>query len=118
MEEKKFVNTEKIQQEFNDYKKFAFGKNLFAMALALIMANSMQKFVTAISESIIMPIIKFTVTATGGDWRLLIFSPTNGMDFEIGKFIGSFLEFTITTILLYIIYIKIIKRFDPEASIH
>ena len=118
MEEKNFVNSEKIQQEFKEYKKFAFGKNLFAMALALIMANSMQKFVTTISEAIIMPIINYTVSATGGDWRLLIFSPTAGMDFEIGKFMGSFLEFTITTVLLYIVYIKIVKKFDPDASIH
>lgn len=117
MEEKNFVSQEKLHQEFTEYRKFAFGKNLFAMALALILATSMQKFVTTISETTIMPLINYSISATGGNWRSLIFVPAEGLEFEIGKFSAGFLEFFLTTSILYIVYKNIVKKIDPEAKI-
>jgi len=115
MEEKQFLSSEKIRQELDEYKNFAYGKNLFAMAMALILANSMQKFVSNISENILMPVINFLVSKTQSNWRNLIFNPIRGLEIEVGKFFGGFLEFSITTIFLYIIYIKIIKKIFPKA---
>lgn len=117
MEEKNFVSREKLQEEFAEYRKFAFGKNLFAMALAMILATSMQKFVATISETAIMPLINYSISATGGNWRNLIFVPAEGMEFEIGKFSAGFLEFFLTTVILYIVYRNIVKKFDPQAKI-
>lgn len=118
MEEKTFISKEKIHEEFENYREFAFGKNLMAMALTIILAGTVQKFVTSISEGAIMPFINFLVgTATKGDWRNIVFTPIQGLDFEIGKLTASFVEFTITTAVLYLIYIKIIKRIYPKFEI-
>lgn len=117
MQEKNLVP--EIKKEIDDYKKFAFNKNLMALALALILATVVQKFVTAISESLLMPIINYFVNAahSTGNWRNMILCPVDGMNLEIGKFCGAFLEFTITTIVIYVIYSKIVKRFSPDAEI-
>lgn len=116
MQEKNLVP--EIRKEIDEYKKFAFNKNLMALALALILATVVQKFVSSISESILMPIINYFVNAANtGNWRNMILCPVDGMNLEIGKFLGSFLEFTITTIVLYVIYTKIVKRFTPDAEI-
>jgi large-conductance mechanosensitive channel len=87
------------------------------MALALILATQTQKFASCITESLLMPIINYTLSATNGNWRSLIFIPLEGMEIEIGKILNSFLEFTIITILLYLVFQKIIKRIDPEAEL-
>lgn len=117
MEEKNFIPKEKIQKEFEEYTKFAYSKNLIAVAITLILANSMQKFVTIISESVFMPMINYFVSSTNGNWRLLVFSPLNNMDIEIGKFASGFLEFTIVTICLYFVYSKIVKKIDPDFNL-
>lgn len=121
MENKSLVNAEKlheeVKKEFSDYRQFAFGKNMFAMALALVMANAAQALVNKISACILMPIINYSVSATGGNWRNLVFSPVDGLDMEVGQFVGAFLEFLITTVILYILYKNFVKRFDPDAKV-
>ena len=116
-QKKNFIKKETIKQEFDEYRKFAYRKNMFSVALAFVLATSIQKFSTSISECIFMPVINYIVSSTGDNWRNLIFIPVNGMEIELGKFIGSFIEFTIITILVYIIFSKIIKRISPDAEI-
>jgi len=116
MEEKKLVS--EIKKELEEYKKFAFNKDLMALALTLILTTIVQKFVTVISESFLMPIINYFINATNtGNWRNMIFCPINGMNLEIGKLCAAGLDFSITTIILYIIYSKVIKKFNPEAEV-
>lgn len=118
MEEKGFISKDKIQQELKQYADFAYSKNLMAMAMTIILASAMQKFVNSISENAIMPVINYFVgTATQGNWRTIVFTPVIGMDFEIGKITAGFLEFSITTALLYLIYIKIIKKISPDFTL-
>jgi len=118
MSEEKQIMPE-IKKEIDDYKNFAFNKNLMALALALILANVVQKFVSSISECLLMPVINYFVNVANntGNWRNMILCPLDGMNLEIGKFCGSFLEFTITTLFLYMIYSKIVKRITPDAEI-
>lgn len=113
-QKKNFVDVEK---ELESYKQFAFGKNLLNVAVALILATSVQKFVSSISDHLLMPLINYFISKADGDWRNLILVPVEGMNLEIGKFGGAMLEFFITTMVLYILYTKIIKRIDPEAKL-
>lgn len=116
MEEKKLVS--EIKKELEEYKKFAFNRDLMALALTLILTTIVQKFVTVISESFLMPIINYFINATNtGNWRNMIFCPVNGMNLEIGKLCAAGLDFCITTIILYIIYSKVIKKFNPDAEV-
>ena len=38
-EERNFIKSERIKEEFEEYKKFAYKKNFFVMALALVLAK-------------------------------------------------------------------------------
>lgn len=105
-----------LTKEISEYKKFAFNKSLVSLALALILANVVQKFVTSISESLFMPIINYFILTTNGNWRNLLLVPVDGMNLEVGKLCGSFIEFSITTLVLYLIYSKIVKRINPDAE--
>jgi large-conductance mechanosensitive channel len=114
-EERNFIKSERIKEEFEEYKKFAYKKNFFVMALALVLATQTQKFASSMTESLVMPIINYLISATNGNWRNLVFSPAQGLELEIGNLVNAFLEFTIVTTMLYLIFQKIIKRFDPDA---
>ena len=116
-EEKNFIKAEKLKSEFEEYRKFAYKKNFFVMALALVLATQTQKFASAITESLLMPIINYLLSKTNGNWRNLVFTPLEGMDIEVGNFVNSFLEFTIITILLYLVFQKVIRRIDPDAEL-
>ena len=116
-EEKNFIKAEKIKAEFDEYRKFAYKKNFFVMALALVLATQTQKFASAITESLLMPVINYLLSKTNGNWRNLVFTPLEGMDIEIGNFVNSFLEFTIITVILYLVFQKVIRRIDPDAEL-
>lgn len=116
-EERNFIKSERIKEEFEEYKKFAYKKNFFVMALALVLATQTQKFASSMTESLVMPIINYLISATNGNWRNLVFAPTKGLELEIGNLVNAFLEFTIVTAMLYLIFQKIIKRFDPNAEL-
>jgi large-conductance mechanosensitive channel len=116
-EEKQFIKTEKIKQEFDEYRKFAYKKNFFVMGLAIVLATQTQKFASSLTEYLIMPVINWVILATNGNWRNLVFTPISGMDIEIGKLIQSFIEFTIITVILYFIFQKIVRKIDPEVEL-
>jgi large-conductance mechanosensitive channel len=40
--------------------------------------------------------------------------PYPGLAFEIGKFTGTLIDFFIISILMYIIYMKIIKKYENQ----
>lgn len=109
-------NVINLRDEVQEYKKFAFGKSMIGVAVALVLANIVQKLVNGISEGILMPIINFFVGQTSGSWRSLILVPVEGMNLEIGKLVAVFIEFLITTIILYVVYSRIVKRIEGQVK--
>lgn len=114
MDDKKFID---IKQELEDYKQFAFNKNFLEIALALVFTTATQKFINSISETIIMPILNFIIQKAEGDWRNLIFSPIKGLDIEVGKFMAGFFEFTITSLILFIIFKRLLKKLEIDSKL-
>lgn len=110
------VGAKLVKKEIQDYQSFAFGENMIAIVIALVLASIVQKFANTISESILMPIISY-MNQAGGNWRNLIWVPVEGMNLEIGKLGGVFIEFVISTIILYIVFSKILKRIHPDMEI-
>lgn len=115
MDDKKFID---IKQELEDYKQFAFNKNFLELALIFVLTTTTQKFINSISETIIMPVLNFIIQKAEGDWRNLIFTPIRGLDIEIGKFLAGFVEFTITSLILFIIFKIILKKIEVDSKLH
>lgn len=114
--EKQFIKKEDLNKEIKDYQQFAFNQNMVQVAIGLILVAAFQKTVTAVSDCLIMPIVNYFVNATNGNWRDWKVNPLPGMNLELGHLIGSLLDFTILTLLLYFIYSKIVKRIWPKLD--
>lgn len=112
MNEKNFID---IKKELEEYKQFAFNKNFLEIALAIVFTSTTQKLINSISETMIMPIINFLIQKTEGDWRNLLFIPIKGLEIEIGKLMASFFEFTITSLILFIIFKKLLKKIEVNS---
>lgn len=106
-----------IDREIEEYKKFAFDRNMIQVAIGMILGNAFQKTVTGLSDFLIMPIVNYFVNSTDGNWRDLKFSPFVGMNIEIGRLAGLFCDFFIITVILYIIYSKILIAIWPEIRL-
>jgi large conductance mechanosensitive channel len=106
-----------INKEIEEYKKFAFDKNMVQVAIGLILANAFQKTVTGLSDYLLMPVVNYFINSTDGNWRDLVFSPLPGMNIEVGRLAGIFCDFFIITFILYIVYSKVIKKIWPEMQL-
>jgi len=102
------------QEELIEFKKFAFQGSMIQMSVAFILGAAFKNVVTSISENLVMPVINFIIGKTGVNWRQLSWEPTDGITFEIGKFLGSFVDFLIIAFILYIIWKKILRGKDKE----
>lgn len=112
---KEFLETDIIsrgdlEEELNKFYSFAFKKSMIELAVAVILGGAFNKVVTAVSNNILMPIINAVLATTGTKWRETIWTPLENVNIEIGKFLGSTVDFVLTALVLYIIYIKIIKN--------
>jgi len=97
------------EKEIIKYKEFALKQDMTSMSIAFILGASFNKVVNGISDFILMPVINFIISKTGDSWRQLYFEPLIGLKFEIGKFLGVLVDFFLASIILYIIYSKIIS---------
>ena len=116
-QDKNFISVNQLRKELESYKNFAFSNNFILLALSLTMANATEKVVNGISENFLMPIINYSVDNTGGNWRNLVFVPTDGLEFELGKMLSGFLQFMFTSIIVYIFYTKVFKKEGKDENI-
>jgi large conductance mechanosensitive channel len=113
---------EKIKDEIKQYREFALKKNMLEISVALMLATSFNKMVTALSENILMPVIGFlTNSSIERNWRNLEFKIYDGLTIEAGKFVGSTLDFLIISVCLYVFYMKLftplLNKICPKSDI-
>lgn len=107
-DKKELISQKDLLEEWHAFKKFAIKKNIIEMAVGVIMASAFGKFANAVAEYLLMPIINAALYETGKDWRNKTIE-IGAIEFEMGKFIGATIDFLITALILYIIYIKLLK---------
>ncbi len=98
------------KEELAEFQKFAFKDRMMEMAIAFMLGASFKAVVGSIVDNLLMPLVNYFVNFTGTGWREYKLEPVSGMVFEVGKFAGSFLDFLLMALILYILYVKIIKR--------
>ena len=104
------------KEELEKFKKFAFQGNMIQMAVAFILSTAFGKVVTALSSNLIMPVVNFTLNlfSPSTQWRTITWTPFHGMTFELGQFLGSFIDFVIIATVLYVIWKKILHGKDAS----
>jgi len=101
-----------LEREFHQYKEFAFKNRMVDVAIAFIIGSAFQKVVTALTSNLFMPILNYIIGTTGNNWRNINYSPIQGLNLEVGYLVGSFIDFIIISLVLYIIYKKIFGTFQ------
>lgn len=105
-----------LKNELEEFKKFAFKGDMVKISIGIILGNSFNSVVQSISNNIIMPIVNFLISKTGNNWRNLNLEIVSGLKIELGKFLGSTVDFLLISICLYIIYIKVLGKLFKEKS--
>lgn len=114
--QKDLMDKNDIQQEFEEYKKFAFKGDMIKLAVAFVLGGAFNKVVGSISSNIIMPLLNFVVSKAGGNWREAVWSPFDGLNFEVGQFASTMVDFFLVTIVLFILWRIMVGHVGEEES--
>ena len=93
-------------KEFTDFLK-QYG--VIGLAIAVIIGGKLNDMVTAVVSGLLMPIIGRITSVAGGDWRE--WKPERfGIKFEMGKVIGSGIDFIVVAFIVFWMAKKILKE--------
>ena len=88
---------------WEEFKDFIGKAGVLGLAIGFIMGTIIGRVVSALVQDLIMPIPGAFVP--GGDWKKAIFSTPvgNGMNFEIGDFVGVVIDFIMIALVVFVI---------------
>lgn len=104
------------KEEYSKFKKFAFKGDMMKMAIAFILGAAFNKVVKGITDFLIMPMLNCLLSAANSDWRTYKLEPIEGMALELGQLAGTFIDFLLIAIVLYIIYAKFLNPLFEEEK--
>ena len=93
-----------------EFMAFLNKHKIIGLAVAFIIGGAAAKFVTAIVNDLLMPII--SVLIPGGDWRLAIWQ-LGPVKLMIGDFVGAMIDFLIVAFVVYLL-VKYIAKDDAK----
>lgn len=89
-----------------EFKAFAMKGNIVDLAVAVIIGGAFGKIVTALTETIIMPIISMVIGKGGvGELKTTI----AGTEFPYGQFLQAVIDFILIAFVLFMI-IKVMNK--------
>ena len=107
--EKDFVSKEDLEKELKNFKAFALQRSMVDISVGMILATAFGKVIAAISSNLIMPLSGIFFDPDKESWRNYVWVITPSIKIETGAFFGSLIDFLLTALLLYILYIKLAK---------
>jgi len=96
-----------------EFKEFAMKGNIVDLAVAVIIGGAFGKIVTALTETIIMPIISL-VMGKGGVAELSV--TVGNTIFPIGGFLQAIIDFILIAFVLFMIIKVMNKTMRKEAA--
>jgi large conductance mechanosensitive channel len=114
MKNKNFISI----NEFQEYKKFTLKEDMIKVSLAFVLGTSFRNVVTGISNYLVMPIFNY-IMLRSGSWDDIKIEPLNGMYIEVGKFLGTIMDFFLISVVSYFLYYKILSKlsYDPKECL-
>lgn len=92
-----------------EFTSFLKQYGVIGLAIAVIIGGKLNDLVTAMVSGLLMPIIGRATSVAGGDWRewkpeLL------GIQFEMGRVIGTSIDFLIVAFIVFWMAKKLLKE--------
>lgn len=117
---KEFIKKEDIKNEIKNFKKFALKEDLIKISTAIIIGGSVNKMSNSISNNIVNPVVNFLMDKPGSLLQGYDIPLDKNFKLSMGNLFGSFFEFFLVCLLVYIIYIKLINNLliekEPEDT--
>jgi large conductance mechanosensitive channel len=95
-----------------EFKEFAIKGNVIDLAIGVILAAAFGKIITALTESVIMPLISLIVGKP--DFRAIAFTVNNTI-FPVGILIQAIIDFILVALVLFMI-IRGINRMNRKKA--
>lgn len=96
------------EKELREYRNFALRDDMLKLAIGVMLGNSFNKVIYGFSDYLIMPIFKFICSKAGEGWRSWSVTPLEGLNFELGRLLGTLVDFVLISVFLYLIYNKML----------
>lgn len=105
------------KEDWREYRRFAFRDDVMKLTVGVVLGASFNKLVNSVSSDLVMPVLSLLTAQTGDGWREWTLSLPSGLDLRIGQVAGSLLDFVVVSVVLYLIYVKIVGglKKDPTA---
>jgi len=95
-------------REFSEFlKKY----QVLGLAVAFVIGAASTKFITAIVNDLIMPIV--AVLVPGGEWRTAVLQ-VGPVKFMVGDFAGSLLDFLIVAFVIFLLVEFVMKGYAKK----
>ncbi|MHB1310704.1 MAG: large conductance mechanosensitive channel protein MscL [Gemmatimonadaceae bacterium] len=94
---------------FKEFVDFLKQYGVIGLAIAVIIGGKLNDLITAMVSGLLMPIVGRITSVAGGDWRTLQWS-VGGINFEVGKVLGSGIDFLIVAFIVFWMAKKILKE--------
>lgn len=98
----------------NDFRDFVFRGNVVDLAVGVMIGAAFGKITTAFVEDLVMPLI--SVVLPGGSWREAVFEPIPKMQFKLGHFLASVVDFVIVATVLFFVLVKFVGLFKRRDT--
>ena len=95
---------QQVDDKFQEWKKFAFQNRTLETIIAFTLGVAFSRIVAAVSEGLVMPLIHYVGAYTGRNWRDIVWQPTLGLTFEVGKLYAAGIDFLLTSIVLFVLW--------------
>ncbi|MCL6089264.1 MAG: MscL family protein [Candidatus Marsarchaeota archaeon] len=93
-----------------EFMAFLNKHKIIGLAVAFIIGTAAAKFVTAIVNDLLMPIIG--VLIPGGDWRLAVWQ-LGPVKLMVGDFAGALIDFLIVAAVVFLL-VKYVAKEDAK----
>ena len=90
-----------------EFVAFLNKHKVIGLAVAFIIGTAAAKFVTAIVNDLLMPVI--AVLTPGGDWRQAVLQ-AGPVKFMVGDFAGALIDFLIVAVVVYLMVRYVAKE--------
>ena len=127
LKEQKKKNEEKAKKALDEYKNFAMKGNVIDLAIGVVIGSAFTNIVNTLVSAIITPIISLLtndvdlstlfITLKGGHFDTLAEAKAAGaITLDYGTFLNAIINFLIISIVLFIVFRKIMKSNRNNAK--
>lgn len=114
-----FHSQEKLffrKEDWREYRRFAFRDDVMKLTVGMVLGASFNKLIGSVSGDLVMPLLSLLTSHAGVEWREWRVRIAEGLYLRLGSVAGSALDFLVISIVLYLVYVKVVGSLRRDDS--